>query len=291
MHTLDITREEIESSRMMTAHLDAAVEAIRTDGYVVLNDVVDPAHIASLRERMLADVPQILADAEPPYNFNRGNIQQDPPPFHPYLFRDVLLNDMVIAVTRGVLGPGLKNSFYSGNTALPGNYTQPVHLDTAHLWPDMPVATPAFSLVVNVPVVDMTPENGAIQLWPGSHLDTSVSTRSQDNRVPDALVAKRRDTVPPLQPSMRMGSVLIRDMRLWHNGMPNHTTSARPMIAMIHWIHWWHERESIPFARGTEAFFTHPDLKTNAMFVAEPVDYIHRNADQRRERRAARRMG
>jgi ectoine hydroxylase-related dioxygenase (phytanoyl-CoA dioxygenase family) len=290
MLTLDITQEEVESGRMTAAHVDAAVEAIHTVGFVILNDVVDPAHIAFLRERMLADVPVILDDDEPPYNFNQGNIQQDPPPFHPYLFRDVLLNDMVIAVTQSVLGPGLKNSFYSGNTALPGDHTQPVHLDTAHLWPNMPVATPAFSLVVNVPVVDMTPENGAIQLWPGSHQDTSISTRSQDNRVPEALVAKRRETVPPLQPTMRVGSVLIRDMRLWHNGMPNHTDMPRPMIAMIHWIHWWHNREPIPFAKGTEAFFTHPDLKTNAAFVEEPVDYIHRNADLRKQWRAARKM-
>src|SRR5438105_12848774 len=97
MYTLDITPEEVASGRMIEAHRDAAIEAIRTDGFVVLNDVVDPAHIATLRERMLADVPLILADDEPPYNFNQGNIQQDPPPFHPYLFRDVLLNDMVIA--------------------------------------------------------------------------------------------------------------------------------------------------------------------------------------------------
>jgi RNA polymerase primary sigma factor len=41
---------------------------------------------------------------------------------------------------------------------------------------------------------------------------------------------------------MRRGSVLIRDMRLWHNGMPNPSDSVRPMVAMIHWIHWWHDR-------------------------------------------------
>jgi len=122
MTVLDIMPEEVRSGTMEARHLEAAIRAIRTDGFVILNDAVDRAHVATLRERMLEDLKEILADDEPPFNFNRGNVQQDPPPFPPYLFRDVLFNDMVIAVTKGVLGPGLKNSFYSGNTALPGDY-------------------------------------------------------------------------------------------------------------------------------------------------------------------------
>jgi ectoine hydroxylase-related dioxygenase (phytanoyl-CoA dioxygenase family) len=287
MVELEITPEEVRSGVMRPEHVEAAVAAIRSDGFVVLNDVVDPDHLAVLRERMLADVPEILSHEEPPFNLGRGNIQQDPPPFPPYLFRDVLLNDMVIAVTQGVLGPGLKNSFYSGNTSLPGDYTQDVHLDTAHLWPDMETASPAFALVINVPVVDTTPENGSIQLWLGTHLDTSVSVQRKNNRVPVELVAARREEVPPLQPALRCGSVLIRDMRLWHNGMPNWTDSARPMIAMIHWISWWNDRNPIRFPRGVESFLEHPVLRTNAVFLDEPVDYIHHNAEIRKRWRAA----
>src|SRR2546423_1151437 len=75
-----------------------------------------------------------------------------------------------------------------------------------------------------------------------------------NNGVPIELREKRRAEVPPIQPTMQRGSVLIRDIRLWHNGMPNRTASARPMIAMIHWIHWWHDRNPILFPKGTEAF-------------------------------------
>jgi hypothetical protein len=63
----------------------------------------------------MADTSTILARDDIPFNFNVGNIQQDPPPFPPYLFEDVLLNPFVVAITRSILGPGLKNSFYSGN--------------------------------------------------------------------------------------------------------------------------------------------------------------------------------
>src|SRR5205085_5414804 len=108
----------------------------------------------------------ILKREDAPYNFNTGNLQQDPPPLPPYLFRDVLLNEQVIAVTKAMLGPGLKNSYYSGNTALPGGKRQPVHPDAAQLWPNLACPTPPYGFVVNVPVVDVSPENGSTELWP-----------------------------------------------------------------------------------------------------------------------------
>lgn len=267
----------IGNSVLEAGSLPAALRALRQDGVVVLEDVIDLAHLEMLRERMLADLPAILARTDAPYNFNAGNVQQDPPPFPPYLFRDVLLNEHVIAVTLALLGEGVKNSYYSGNTALPGGRQQPVHVDVGQLWPGLEHATPAFGVVVNVPVVDMTPENGSTELWPGTHLDTIVSVAEGDLKVPEEVVERRRARVPPVQPAVRCGSVLIRDIRLWHRGMPNHTDAPRPMIAMIHWIHWWSDAEPVPFPKGTESFFEHPHLRTNARFVEGPIDYLQHN--------------
>ena len=280
MVEIDVTPEEKQQGILADDSLKIAVETLKTDGIVVLRNSVDLEHITILRERMLEDVKTILARDDCPYNFNTSNIQQDPPPFHPYLFRDVLLNEQVIAVTKAMLGPGLKNSFYSGNTSLPSDLRQPVHPDTAHLWPDMETASPAFAFVVNVPLVDVTPENGGTEFWPGSHLDTTVSVFERDlgrgdGKVPLEALERRRKIAPPFQASLQAGSVVIRDMRLWHAGMPNRTDRPRPMIAMIHSIKWWTPNEVVPFAKGTEDFFEHPDLKTNAVFVDEPVDYLN----------------
>lgn len=276
MITLDFTPDELNSGQMSQAHLEAAVNALKIDGYVVLNDVIDPAHLESLRQRMLDDLQKILTRDDAPFNFNAGNVQQDPPPMHPYLFRDVLLNDLVIAVTQAALGKGVKNSFYSGNTALPSDQIQPVHADIGQLWPNLEHATPPYALVVNVPLVDVSAQNGSTELWPGTHHDTTIYINDGNIKLPEELVEKRRKISPPLQPTLRLGSVLIRDMRMWHRGMPNYTNDPRPMIAMIHWVGWWHDQNPIPFAKGTEGFFEHPILKTNARFVDE-VDYIHHN--------------
>jgi hypothetical protein len=78
---INVGHSEVEDGTLSSDHLEEAVASLRRDGAVVLNDVIDPAHVAALRERMLADLPRILARADAPFNFNRGNVQQDPPPF------------------------------------------------------------------------------------------------------------------------------------------------------------------------------------------------------------------
>ena len=271
---LDITPAEVQSGQISPEHLDAANRALQDDGVVVLNDIIDLTHIAALREKMLADLPAYLARKDAPFNFNTGNVQQEPPPFAPYLFRDVLLNDIVIAVTHRLLGDGLHNGFYSGNTAVGGStQRQPVHADTGQLWPNLTVAHPPYALVVNVPVVDVTAANGSTEIWPGTHTDTTIYVQAGDIKLPPTVVEARRAVRPPLQPAVRAGSVVIRDIRLWHAGMPNTTAQARPMIAMIHYVSWW-PSQPVPFPKSEEAFFQHPVLRTDAEFTDGPIDYI-----------------
>ena len=273
MIALNISPEEAASGQMRPEHVEAAVEAVTKDGFVVLSDVVDTRHLDILLARMLEDLQALVGRADAPFNWNTGNVQQDPPPFPPYLFEDVLLNKMVLAVTRALLGGGVKNTMYSGNTALPSDSRQPVHADTGHLWPRLEVAHPPVQLVVNVPVVDMSAENGSTELWPGTHRDTTI-TAGKDIKVPADALERRRAFVPPIQPVVRRGGVLIRDMRLWHAGMPNRTQNPRPMIAMVHVPGWLATHDSLTFPKGTEPFFQQSDLRTCARFVDGSIDHI-----------------
>lgn len=276
MITIEVPDADRAAGRLSAEPRRAAVEAIRTDGFVVLAGVVDPAHLDVLHERILADLVALRARPDAPYNWVAGNIQQDPPPFPPYLFADVLVNDLVISVTSAVLGPGLKNVMYGGNTALPGDQRQPVHADAGHLWPVevMEVAHPPAQLVVNVLTVDVSPHNGATELWPGTHTEPTVGA-GDDIKIPPAVLAARRAVSPPLQPTFRRGSVLIRDIRLWHAGMPNHTDQPRPMLAMIHACSWLDTGRPLRFPVGTESLFAHPVLTTAAEFTDQSIDHIH----------------
>ena len=273
MQTIEISAEESASGVMRPEHLAAAVRALDEDGFVVLEDAVDPAHIQFLGDKMREDVAAFLNRPNAPFNFNTGNVQQDPPPFPPYLFKDILLNEMAIAVTHAVLGDGVKNDFYSGNTAIRSEQRQPVHADIGHIWKGAAVATPPFGLVVNVPMTDFFPENGSTEIWPGTHKDTRVGLRD-DIKIPAEALETWRSRTAPIQPTISAGSLLIRDIRLWHAGMPNRTDNPRTMIAMIHSAGWWQSGAALRFPVGTEDFLKHPVLRTRAEFVEGPIDYI-----------------
>ncbi|MDX2064575.1 MAG: phytanoyl-CoA dioxygenase family protein [Fimbriimonadaceae bacterium] len=260
--------------RLSDADVLTAKHAIETDGFVVLRNAVDLDHIAKLREKMFADAEYLLNRTDQPFNWTRGNLQQKPPVIAEYLFRDVLVNEAVIQVTHSILGHGLKSAFYEGNTAVKSESRQPVHADMGQLWPNLTVAHPAYALVVNVPTVDMSAENGSTEIWPGTHLDTSVAIQDGEIEVSAERLAERRATHPPLQPTVAAGSILIRDMRMWHAGMPNRTETPRPMIAMIHYVGWFPTGQVLMPA-GTEDIFTHPTLRTEAKFVDGEIDYLN----------------
>ena len=273
MQTIEVSAEEVKTGIMSPENLAEAVEAIESDGFVVLGGVISSESIITLRDKMREDLARFIARDDAPFNFNQGNIQQDPPPFPPFLFQDVLLNKMVIAVTRAVLGQGVKNDFYSGNTAIKSEQRQPVHADSGQLFANLVEGTPPYGLVVNVPLVDFSPQNGSTEIWAGTHKDTSV-VMGQDIKVTPEMLEKWREKSQPFQPTIKAGSVLIRDIRLWHAGMPNRTDTPRTMIAMLHYIGWW-KTGTLKFPKGTEAFFADSELHTCAQFVEGDIDYVH----------------
>jgi len=273
---LDVSVEEVSAGQLTDTHRQAALSALKEDGLVVLNDVVATDHLDILAAKMDEDVAAIRRLETLPYQFVSGHTQHDPPPFEPYLFRDVVCNDLAVDVTRALLGDGVTNIFYSGNTNLPGSGEQPVHVDWGQLWPDLQHAHPACSVVVNISPIDVGPENGSTELWLGSHLDTSLSVQDPSLKVPLERVESRRAVRPPVQPRLRKGSVLLRDIRLWHRGVTNPSGQARPMIAMIHQQQWL-RASPLPMPAGVEPIFAHAHLQTPLTIVDEPIDYLGRH--------------
>ena len=273
---INLTQEEKKAEKLTDAHLSRAIKALRQDGYVILNDVVAHDHLDVLAERMAADLDLLMKAETVPHNFIWGNVQQDPPPFAPYVFGDVLVNPWVIQVTKALLGEGVYNSYYSGNTNVPNSQLQPVHADSGHLWPGLNHAHPAARVVVNVALDEVTEENGSIELWPGTHLDTHKVV-GEDIKIDEARVAARRNEIPPVRGNTKKGSVLIRDIRLWHRGMPNVSNRIRFMIAMIHNCRWYHHQKPLIFGKECEAFFANSGLAFRATYVDGPIDYLYRN--------------
>ena len=268
---ITITPAELVTEQMTTDHLEQAVKAIREDGYVILADVINQEHLDILRERMTEDSHKLIAAEKwGGAGAIKGHLQQGPPPFAPYVFRDIVANPFAIQVTREVLGEGVYNRFYNGNANCPGSNEQPLHADGPHLWPNMSTAHPSATLIINICLRDVTEENGATEIWPGTHQIPMTNTR-----ISEGLQAQRRETSPPVRAQTKKGSLLIRDVRLWHRGVPNHSNDIRHMIALIHNVHWLQRPTTLLFNSNCAEAFPESDFDHNVEFTDKPLEYLY----------------
>lgn len=236
-----LSKNEVSSGRLGERNLEKAVRSLHEDGLVVISDVVPHADLDQLNEKMVQDARTLQARGKDmPYNYNVGNIQQDPPPVKQHFHASIFLNPIAAQVTTAMLGPKPKWAFCSGNTALPPvegtkPQRQPVHSDADFAHPTHP-----FALVVNVPLITFTPDNGSTEVWLGTHTGELSGLQVQEGahgerasgRIKEHLLESRKAVSGPLQPVIEKGSLVIRDLRLWHAGMPNWTDEVRVMLAM-----------------------------------------------------------
>ena len=115
--TITPTLEELRASSYDTANIEAALEALHQDGFVVLKNIVDVAHVDHLNSYMTKEADDLVKNKAKP--FNQGvdckyctrlvhwykakllpaNILQAPPLTDPqYLYNDVFFNPFVIQI-------------------------------------------------------------------------------------------------------------------------------------------------------------------------------------------------
>ena len=146
----------------------------------------------------------------------------------------IVANPIAIQVLRQVMGD-VRSSFVHTNTALPGSGYQPIHRDTPHLFGYNSIVTPMVHAVVNIPLCPFTLENGATEVWPKTH------TLGDSSEADAECIDKRARLLPSVQTVLPVGSIIIRDLRLWHRGVPNPSQSIRTMVAVVYQRGFIHE--------------------------------------------------
>ena len=154
---------------------------------------------------------------------------------------------------------------------------QPVHSDADFSHPDHP-----FALVVNVPLVDMTPENGSTEIWLGTHkTDVSYQEGKHGERASgrireEHLQGRRVAFGDPVQPVIKKGSLVVRDLRLWHAGMPNMTDQVRVMLALIHFAPWYRNGMRLEFGDDVRPILEEMREK-GKLGLQVPVDWVNKD--------------
>ena len=264
---IQVGENEYDAHKLDDETLKAAVEAIHVDGYVVLGGVIDLAVLDAMKPKLDEDTAELLrrgkwggAGQLP------GHLSQSMSRSKEHIYSEAVTNPLVIQVTAKILGEGVHNHFYNGNTNMPGSQKQPLHRDAPHLGPD-PVH-PTISIIVNVSPIDVDQSNGATEIWPGTHLIPGST------RVTDEAEEERRAVVPPVLAVSRKGDAVLRDPRMWHRGVPNTGTEARHMIAMVH-SKWFYMRgTTIPVTQGALHSFDDDVLTTKVELVPDDYDYL-----------------
>ena len=244
MNALPIGRDERLAGRLSPQRLALALNALREDGYVALLDAVDVADIDALRATVEGCFGAAQAAAVPR---SRRRFQLPAPAGRCAEFERLVAHPLVTQIVLALLGHGAFVGSCGFDVNCPGSAAQPVHLDAAQLWPGLGEAHPAASLVGNIPLVETTDANGSTELWPGTHRDTRFGLL-----VPQQVLESARSTRSPVRANLPLGSVLLRDARLWHRGTENRSSAIRIVLSSTHHISWLGRERSAkpPIARA-----------------------------------------
>jgi ectoine hydroxylase-related dioxygenase (phytanoyl-CoA dioxygenase family) len=208
--------------------LAAHIARVKDQGYTLVENVLDAARLAALREE-IGRLTQALA-VTPARNLFEGEktLRIYNLLVHGRLFEEIATDATVLPIVEGVLDRGCLVSSLSSIEILPGEGPQPLHADDQLI----PLPRPHVPLVCNSmwAITDFTEENGATRLVPGSHRSAELPQPFGD-----------QPTVPAVMPA---GSVLVYDGGLWHGGGANRSLAPRLGIAMNYCAGWVRQQEN-----------------------------------------------
>ncbi|HZZ34961.1 MAG TPA: phytanoyl-CoA dioxygenase family protein [Caulobacteraceae bacterium] len=200
---------------MDEAAVKAHVERVRSDGFTIIENAIEPDLIEALSEALLRLERDLrVGPAQNTFEGHRTvriyNLLAHGAPFE-----RVPTHPSVLPIVEGVLDPGCLISSLSSIAIDPGETAQPIHADDMVI----PLEKPHVSIVCNSmwALTDFTEANGATRLVPESHRDQNPE------------YGKAYQTIPAEMPK---GGVLIWDGSLWHGGGANTTDRRRTGIAM-----------------------------------------------------------
>jgi Phytanoyl-CoA dioxygenase (PhyH) len=219
----------MSTSRFGPADLDRHAEELNRDGITVLRGLLDRDMVEAwagafgslFRQRQAR--PGGLAPRE------QGRYYLTFPWVPPFADERAFANGAVLGVLDRVFAQEYVMVQMGADIPVEGSDYQETHRDYRPLFTDQ-IVTPLYALAVNFPLVDVTEENGPLQMARGTH----VLPRDE------GLARVASGEIPMESFTMKKGDVSIRTPLALHRGSPNRTTSPRPMVVMGYVMHWLH---------------------------------------------------
>jgi ectoine hydroxylase-related dioxygenase (phytanoyl-CoA dioxygenase family) len=215
------------------AEREAYTQAVLRDGFCIL-----PEHFSreTLKTWSEAFKPLLERHIEREgHLLNRGAARYYVTlPFRqPFADASIYEDEDVLAIVSKLVGQDTVLCQLATDTPLRGSDYQEIHRDAPPLFPELDQESPPFQLAVNFPLVEVTPENGPFEVARGTHM---MSKEEGLRRIESGEIR-----LEPL--TMRLGDVMIRDVRGLHRGTPNSTLEPRPMVVLGYSRRWLYRPE------------------------------------------------
>ncbi|REE92749.1 phytanoyl-CoA dioxygenase PhyH [Paenibacillus taihuensis] len=231
-----LSAEELASGKLKPETTELAVQLIRINGYVLFEEVLPRTQVDQLNCHMSDKLANFMTKnnftLEEGFHDGTNHIGLYLPFEKPFCEESIIANPFVLPIVEQILGSDCLLTYFASNTSMPkGTKPQKVHADMGARFGDQCEANlPITNLIVNYPLVDVTLENGPMEVWPGGthlHPDKWYSSNAHDKSV----LAEHMHSFKAVMPA---GSIMIRDDRMWHRGTPNGSDQPRTNIAMIY---------------------------------------------------------
>lgn len=250
MNDMRLSAEEIKNQMLSQETLESAVEQVRLNGYVLFEEVLPSDLVEQMRESFMEalDNASKTNPGSTEVNtsvFRKNRVRMDLPFAAPFNDASIITSPFILPVVERLMGEDIKCVYLSADAPLPGSDYQVVHSDVEPFFPEASVTIPPSGLVLNIPLVDVTEENGPMEAWPGgTHL-------MPENRNHPRYIEEAAKHIKPVRMTMPKGSLLLRDLRMWHRGTPNQSDAVRPNVAIIYARPWWktHYQETLGITR------------------------------------------
>ena len=216
------------ASRYDSSELQKFAESVIRDGFCVLPEHFPPDKLHQWRQSFLPLLEQHIS--------REGHLQNRGParyyvtlPFtKPFADPCIYEDDDVLAIVERLVGADAVMCQLASDTPLLGSTTQDIHRDALPLFPETGKESPPFQLAINFPLVDVTTENGPFEVARRTHM---MSKEEGLRRLESGEI-----TLEPM--TMKLGDVMIRDVRGLHRGTPNRTRVPRPMVVIGYSRRW-----------------------------------------------------
>jgi hypothetical protein len=219
--------------RYSEQQLEGFAQEVLSDGFCALPEHFAAATLEKWRESFAPLLEAHIAREGHLENRGAARYYVTLPFIEPFADTSIYEDDDVLRIVERLVGEDAAMGQLATDTPLIGSEYQDIHRDTLPLFPETGVETLPYQLAVNFPLVDVTLDNGPFEVARATHMMTKEEGMQR--------IKSGEIKLEPL--TMRLGDVMVRDVRGLHRGTPNRTDTPRPMVVIGYHRRWLNRPE------------------------------------------------